>query len=294
MRMYLKRAIKGCAGIAAVAANRWSKHPAPETGCILTYHRVTELGFIDPKLDDWNVDPVRFERQLLALLDCTEIVPLAELLGRCSTASEGDRPLASLTFDDGYANFRTRVLPVLRRYRVPATVFVVTSLIDSSEPPPFDPWSMKYFKRAASDAWEPMSWADIDQCVQSGVVSIGAHSHRHLKANECSDEIFAEEAGRSMEILRARVGDVAAYAYPYGSRRLGFVPPSYVRAVADAGYTLAVTTDLGRVTPTTDSYLLPRVEAHGVDSPAVIRAKALGSLGPYRLTDRMRRAENVA
>ena len=66
------------------------------------------------------------------------------------------------------------------------------------------------------------------------------------------------------------------------------------RAVKDAGYRLAVTFDLGRVTANSDPYLLPRVEAHGLDGPAVIRAKVLGSLAPYRLTDRLRRAERAA
>jgi hypothetical protein len=75
---------------------------------------------------------------------------------------------------------------------------------------------------------------------------------------------------------------------------LGYVPDSYVSAVAEAGYEVAVTYDLGRVTADTDRFRLPRIEAHGVDSEAVIRAKVLGTLAPYWLTDRLRQARRSA
>lgn len=105
---------------------------------------------------------------------------------------------------------------------------------------------------------------------------------------------MAEEARRSREILVSEFDDVRSYAYPYGSSRLGYVPDSYVHAVANAGYEIAVTYDLGRITAQTDPLRMPRIEAHGVDGEAVIRAKVLGSLGPYKLTDRLRRAERSA
>ena len=75
---------------------------------------------------------------------------------------------------------------------------------------------------------------------------------------------------------------------------MGYVPDSYVSAVADAGYEVAVTYDLGRVTAETDPLRMPRIEAHGVDSEAIIRAKVLGSLAPYWLTDRLRQAQRSA
>ncbi len=51
---------------------------------------------------------------------------------------------------------------------------------------------------------------------------------------------------------------------------------------------MAVTTDLGRATEVSDPFLLPRIEAHALDAPGVLRAKALGALAPYRLTDNLR------
>lgn len=293
-RMELKRAIKGGAGLAAVAASALVRRTTGTTGCILAYHRIANLGFVDPSLDDWNVPPAVFERQLVALMACAEIVPLTELLSRCQNSPEEGRPLVALTFDDGYANFHSQVLPLLKRYQLPATVFVVTSLIGSEGPPPFDAWSMKHGEHIDPEAWRPMNWAELEECAASGLVSIGGHSHEHQKATNLSPEKLSEEAHRSRQILLSKLKDVRCYAYPYGSSRLGDVPDSYVSAVSDAGYDVAVTYDLGRVTAKTDPLRMPRIEAHGVDSEAIIRAKVLGTLAPYRLTDRLRQARRSA
>lgn len=292
--MRLKRAIKGGAGLAAVAASAFVRRTTATTGCIIAYHRVADLGFVDPQHDDWNVPPAVFERQLVALMACADIVPLTELRSRCQNSPEDGRPSVALTFDDGYANFHSRVLPLLRRYRVPATVFVVTSLIGSEQPPPFDSWSMKHGQSLNPEAWRPMNWAELKECAGSGLVTVGGHSHEHLKATSLSAHELAQEAQLSRQILMAELGDVRCYAYPYGSSRLGYVPDSYVSAVADAGYELAVTYDLGRVTAETDPLRMPRVEAHGVDGEAIIRAKVLGTLLPYWLTDRLRQAQRTA
>lgn len=287
-RMQLKRAVKGGAGYAAVAASAVARRPATATACIFAYHRVADLGFIDPDVDDWNVPPAQFERQLIALGDCADIVPLAGILHRARTQSGGDRPAVALTFDDGYANFHSQVLPLLRRYQLPATVFVVTSLIGSEGPPPFDPWSKKHGGNQNPESWRPMNWPELKECVASGLVTIGAHSHQHLMATELSRLELAREALVSRQILMSEFGPVDCYSYPYGSSRLGYVPNDYVSAVAEAGYDLAVTYDLGRVTAETDPLRLPRIEAHAVDGEAIIRAKVLGTLAPYWLTDRLR------
>jgi hypothetical protein len=160
---------------------------------------------------------------------------------------------------------------------------------------PFDRWGNHHRGTMPADAWRPLDWQQIEQCMASGLVTFGSHSHRHLDGRLASAEMLVAEAGQSRDVLRAHVGAEHArlYAYPYGSFRLGHVTPGYVDAVRDAGYQLAVSTELALVAPDDDRYLLPRVEAHGLDSPAVLRAKMAGALLPYRLTDSLRRARRA-
>jgi peptidoglycan/xylan/chitin deacetylase (PgdA/CDA1 family) len=289
-RNSFKRAIKQTAGRAAVLTKFFGSTQSAASACIFYFHRVAEVGFVDSRVDDWNIPPAVFERQIAALADFAEIAPLLDLPRRLSLPRSGSKPLVSLTFDDGYANFHTQALPILRRYGAHATVFVVTGTIGSDSPMPFDGWALKNHRRTQAEAWRAMSWTELESCAASGLVHVGAHSHEHLRGSRIEGARLAEEAERSREILRARLGDThaRAYAYPYGSSRLGDASDDYARTVRGAGYTLAVTTDLGLVCPESDPYLLPRIEAHALDAAGVLKAKAEGALVPYRLIDHLR------
>ncbi|HYE74202.1 MAG TPA: polysaccharide deacetylase family protein, partial [Blastocatellia bacterium] len=257
---------------------------------------VADVGFIDPQLDDWNVPPTTFEQQIASLAKYAEIVPLLDLPKRLAERDNHGRPIVCLTFDDGYSCVMRCALPILKRYNAPATFFVVTKYIGWDSPMPFDRWSHKNSSRVSRGAWRALEWKDIEACLSSGLVTIGAHSHEHRDGRECSAAQLNEEAERSREILLHHFGEehARAYAYPYGSTRLGEVNTDYVNAVKKAGFSLAVSTDLGLATAKSDPFLLPRVEAHALDSGAVMRAKAIGALAPYKFTDRLRQATRTA
>jgi peptidoglycan/xylan/chitin deacetylase (PgdA/CDA1 family) len=286
-RATLKRTIKQTAGWAAVLSQPLARSSADPSACIFYYHRVADLQFVDSRIDDWNVTPKRFERHIATLTQFAEIVPLGDLRERLNMRGPNARPLVCLTFDDGYSTFYSEVLPILKRYKVPATAFVVTGVVDTRQPMLFDHWARRNSSRVLADCWRPFNWRELEDCVASGLVTIGAHSHRHLRGSQCTPAQMADEAGTSREILLSRLGEghIPAYAYPYGNTKLGDVGPAYISAVKAAGYELAVTTDLGLVGPNRDSLSLPRLEAHMTDSPWILKAKVKGSLLPYRLTD---------
>jgi hypothetical protein len=98
------------------------------------------------------------------------------------------------------------------------------------------------------------------------------------------------EAEESRACLQSHLGksQARAYAYPYGSTRLRDVSPDYTEVVRAAGYEVGVTTDLGLAHAGSDLFSLPRIEAHALDVPGIIKAKAIGALAPYRITDHLR------
>jgi peptidoglycan/xylan/chitin deacetylase (PgdA/CDA1 family) len=289
-RNTFKRAVKQTAGWAAVMERMLLEPKGRPRACIFYYHRIAEVDFVDPQVDDWNVSPKLFERQVATLAEYAEIIPLRELPHRLKAGTELSKPLVCLTFDDGYASFYTQALPILERYRAPATAFVITGMIGRTGPMPFDGWSLKNRTRLRSDAWRAMNWNELEACLASGLVTIGAHSHNHRKGSLSTEAEMKEEAERSRYLLRNHLGPSHgnAYAYPFGSTRLRDVTPEYVSAVRSAGYELAVTTDLGLADADSDSFTLPRIEAHALDLPGVLRAKAMGALLPYRLTEHLR------
>ncbi len=290
----IKRVLKHVAGcVSAVTAPFAPSDERPRV-CILTYHRIADIGFIDPSLDSWCVSPARFASQIAALSEFAEFVALRDVVDRLRSGPMR-KPAVCLTFDDGYRNFFTNALPVLARFGAPATLFVVTKFVGGADPMPFDRWGVRHRSRVAADAWQPVTWRDLEQGAQSELVTIGAHSHEHLNARNCSPAELMEEAARSGSTLRQRLGasHAWAYAYPYGSTRLRQAPRAYIDAVRAAGYRVALSTDLGLASPRSDELCLPRVEAHALDSAAVLHAKTRGVLGPFRVVDRLRRGDRA-
>jgi len=287
----LKHSVKHAAGLAAVAGSLLTSRVVSGV-CVLMYHRVAKTAIFDLSVDNWSVAPPRLEDQLRWLARHAECVRLGDVLQERGSASQS-KPLVALTFDDGFANFRHDVLPLLERYRVPATLFVATRYVGSEEPYPFDRWGLKNRSRIPSIAWRPITWAEIEECLNSTLVSVGSHSHSHFNAINLGADQLAEEAVLSRESLRTHLGvdHLSFYAYPYGASRLGQVTPAYIDAVRNAGYGMAVTTDLGMAQPSTPRFQIPRVEVHTYDSTRILEAKVFGNLWPQSLCDRLRQAK---
>lgn len=93
---------------------------------ILMYHRVADI-----PVDPWGlaVHPVRFQQQIACLKRLRRVVHLHELLELERSRASSDKPLAAVTFDDGYYDVYANARPVLQRLDCPMTLFVTTDII---------------------------------------------------------------------------------------------------------------------------------------------------------------------
>ncbi|MGJ7915217.1 polysaccharide deacetylase family protein [Massilia sp. LXY-6] len=95
--------------------------------CILNYHRI--LSAPDPILEEEPaLATFRWQMQLLA--DGFNVLSLQEALAALASGKLPPRAVC-ITFDDGYRSVHDLALPVLREFRLPATVFVTTGYIGS-------------------------------------------------------------------------------------------------------------------------------------------------------------------
>jgi peptidoglycan/xylan/chitin deacetylase (PgdA/CDA1 family) len=92
---------------------------------ILMYHRVS-------KVDNWSLKPEspdNFQMQIEYLCNNYEILSLGKLV----QAIEQGKPLpikgVIFTFDDGYKDNYTYAYPILKKHRIPATIFLTTGHI---------------------------------------------------------------------------------------------------------------------------------------------------------------------
>ena len=101
----------------------WDRSPV-----VLMYHRVA------PASDDlWGIatPPDRFAEQIEALKRVRQVAPLSEVLAWMEHGRPGARPLAAVTFDDGYHDALATALPILERLDCPATVYVATGPVET-------------------------------------------------------------------------------------------------------------------------------------------------------------------
>ena len=109
-RVLRARAINGAAQRIAAARGR---------SLVLVYHRILPDGSRPSSLVP-GIPEALFRRQVQALGELGEIVPLAELLG----TGRPHRSRFALTFDDDYQTHADRVLPVLGALRAHGTFFL--------------------------------------------------------------------------------------------------------------------------------------------------------------------------
>jgi peptidoglycan/xylan/chitin deacetylase (PgdA/CDA1 family) len=204
---------------AAARARGWARARVQGRAFILGYHRVAQC--------DWDpaglaIRSDRFEQQLRRVMRFGTVVPLSRVTAYLDGEPLPPRAIA-LTFDDGYRDHLTTLLPVLERYGLPATVFITTG-----SPGGFFWWdelaallnpAHRLPRRLAVDFSEgPDAWLPEDG-LQVG--DAGSAADRHRLYHEMADRLaaLAPEARRhALARLRSWAGTRAEP--PEGARSL--------------------------------------------------------------------------
>jgi glycosyltransferase involved in cell wall biosynthesis/peptidoglycan/xylan/chitin deacetylase (PgdA/CDA1 family) len=165
---------------------------------ILTYHRVGGRADIEVDL------PLRaFEAQMAFLAEHTSVLDLDDALDRLADARVASKPQIVITFDDGTADFVDQALPVLERFRLPATLYVATEFVDTGRPFPND--------------GAPVSWAALRDARSTGLVEVGSHTHSHRLLDRIDRIEVEEELDRSIELIGSELASPPRhFAYPKG------------------------------------------------------------------------------
>jgi peptidoglycan/xylan/chitin deacetylase (PgdA/CDA1 family)/GT2 family glycosyltransferase len=169
----------------------------------------------------------------------------------------GVAPLAHaviITFDDGYVDNFTLAYPLLRRYRIPATLFVVSDRIGGT-----NDWDRNTELRGRKLA----DWDALCEMRTNGI-EIGAHTRTHADLTTCSDRELQVELDGSRTVLQERLGVPAqVLAYPFG--KYDQMIQEYVQA---SGWLGGCTARHGFNTVSAERLALRRIEVAGTDSLA--------------------------
>lgn len=103
----------------------------PPAGVILGAHRVTRGD--DPFFPGIRQD--RFDAHIRYLARHWRVVPLEDMVAALRNTQAPPPRTVALTFDDGFVDGHTLAYPVLRRYGVPATFFLIAGAVDQGRLP---------------------------------------------------------------------------------------------------------------------------------------------------------------
>ena len=174
-----------------------------------------------------------------------------------------------LTFDDGYDDFYRNGYPELVKRDLPFVLYLTTRPVETREP---------LFPGGGA---EPLTWDQVAEMAESGLMTLGAHTHTHLDFRTATTEQIEDELGRSDDLIRSRAGVTPRhFAYPWG----------YWSEPGDAAvrrrYTTATLGTGAPVTAATDPVLLNRVAVQLGDGVFFFTRKMRSGL---RLEDKVRR-----
>ena len=111
------------------ALRRLHRRSLPGVVSVVTYHGLLREPLSVPDSCFLGLD--HFTAQMEYLARHFQVLHLEDAFG--PDPHPTDRPLACVTFDDGFASAHDLALPVLERFSIPASMFVVTGLIDTAD-----------------------------------------------------------------------------------------------------------------------------------------------------------------
>ncbi len=125
----------------------------------------------------------------------------------------------------------------------------------------------------------PLTWAEVREMEESGLVSFGAHTMHHPILGYLTDPAeVQQEVKECRKVLEQQLGHpVRTFAYPVG--KLRHIGDEGLQAVKEAGYRWALTTIEEINTPETDPHLLRRLPGDLTGHWLVMASELVGLLG---------------
>lgn len=202
---------------------------------ILMYHYIRVAPEGDTLGQNLSVTPSSFDAQLEGLskndyvsIKVSDIAdPDRKVISQIY--AENKKPIA-LTFDDGYADAYTNALPILKKYQMIGTFYIIRNFVGRSN---------------------YMNQSQIDKLAADGM-EIGSHSLTH------PDLSTLDAAKQRTQIFDSK-GEAVSFCYPSGK-----YDDTTVNLVKEAGYTTAVTTNEGIANQNSNLFKLPRVRVKNI------------------------------
>jgi peptidoglycan/xylan/chitin deacetylase (PgdA/CDA1 family) len=132
-----------------------------------------------------------------------------------------DRDGIVITFDDGEKNIYDYAFPLLKKYGLPALVFLIAGYIGRN-----NDWDISL----TGHRLKHLTWDEIRE-MQKGGVRFGSHGMSHRNLTRLHSVELEQEILGSKAVLEKEIGPVDAISYPFNR-----INPEVLDKVRKAGY----------------------------------------------------------
>lgn len=193
-----------------------SMRPVP----VLMYHHINPH-----KGDMVTITPEVFEGQMeyLHKAGCMTL-KIHDLIAYINGGLTLTQKAVIVTFDDGWLDNYMYAFPILKKYKINATVFLITNRVENASQnatkiPSFIPTheESKSLIEKGEAHKVVLNWELIKEMSNSGLIEFYSHTKSHAKCNCLSEKELTEELKEAREMIEIRLGSPCSYfCWPYG------------------------------------------------------------------------------
>jgi len=202
--------------------------PLKNYGCLaLTYHRVRNDSIVtkvvealtdSDELKRYSVYKSEFEHHMQVLVENNVTFVTPEDLRQFRESCKFPKKCIWISFDDVDESVYENAFPILQKYRIPFTLFLIAGRVGDSD---FDNLTLA-------------NWQQIQEMVDSGLATVGSHTYdmHYLEDNEpiffdpMEKDNFFKDIVKSKQVIEANLSgvEVVDFSYPYGEGKAELVP----------------------------------------------------------------------
>jgi len=231
---------------------------------ILMYHSISDnlFGKSHPYYQI-NTSPIVFARQMRWLRhNGYRTLDLTEMLAAMGAGQDLSKTVV-ITFDDGYQDFYTDALSVMKQCGFTATIFLATDRIQDTS--------------VRVEGADYLTWREVRELHAEGI-QFGSHTVTHPDLRSLGPEQIDYELGYSKETIEQKLGaPVKSFSYPFAFPEEDRDFTRYlVDTLENHGFENGVSTILGRANLSSNCFCLPRLPANSWDDSSLLQAKLEG------------------
>jgi len=230
---------------------------------VLMYHHVNRH-----KGDMVTITPEIFEGQMEYLYRAGyRTLKVEELVSYINGELTLTQKAVVVTFDDGWLDNYMYAFPALKKYKINATVFLITNRVENASLQnselqtlnskltiPTHEKSKSLIEKGEAHK-VVLNWKVIKEMSNSGIIEFYSHTKSHAKCNGLSENELLKELGESKKIIEEKLNSPCPYlCWPYGKYN-GLA----LTAAKEVGYKAIFTTNYGVADAGSDPFAINRI-----------------------------------